>query len=514
MYTRCPHCHAIFRVSAAVLQMAGGEVRCGVCSKVFNALDTLQDDWTSDRLPVLDNPLPAIPVQTPDVVSEETPDNLEFSIPETEWQQFFSTTPSEERPAEPAPPIDDVSTPATENQADPAAATDDSRPDDSGDSTDPDASARHEDDSAPATLEEETADTETWQGFLREAGLAAALPADTVTGGGITDGVEEAAAALTTTLLPIADGEVGESATTEDEPSTTEDDTGQPAATADTPSTASADAAADIETEAQHPLPADAPSEAAGITAAMKNEEEAEEETKEDAVIVVPGPASPGGDQEQTTGDISADPEPEAEDFRAEPSMPMLEWDQKPSASGRPRMRRSHMLLWLFASLLAAILLGGQMVHHFRDSLAADPLWGETIRTVYAKLDLPLMPEWSLEAYEIRSRRAQIGNAGQAALDIMAEIAIGGDHPVDLPLLRVTLLDRWSNVTASGLFGPDEYLASTTASQVLQQPGTSMSVRIRLQDPGDLATGYDLDICLPSRHAGLRCQKAREPFRR
>ena len=46
MYTRCPSCSSTFRVTAAVLQMADGEVRCGSCGAVFNALHTLVDDWS------------------------------------------------------------------------------------------------------------------------------------------------------------------------------------------------------------------------------------------------------------------------------------------------------------------------------------------------------------------------------------------------------------------------------------------------------------------------------------
>ena len=38
MYTECPHCHAIFRVTQAILQAAGGKVRCGECGTVFQAV--------------------------------------------------------------------------------------------------------------------------------------------------------------------------------------------------------------------------------------------------------------------------------------------------------------------------------------------------------------------------------------------------------------------------------------------------------------------------------------------
>lgn len=47
MYTQCPECGTVFRLSADTLRVAGGDVRCGICSTVFNALDALSDSPSS-----------------------------------------------------------------------------------------------------------------------------------------------------------------------------------------------------------------------------------------------------------------------------------------------------------------------------------------------------------------------------------------------------------------------------------------------------------------------------------
>jgi len=39
--TRCPNCHALFRVAADQLKLRGGLVRCGACQHVFDAIGTL-----------------------------------------------------------------------------------------------------------------------------------------------------------------------------------------------------------------------------------------------------------------------------------------------------------------------------------------------------------------------------------------------------------------------------------------------------------------------------------------
>jgi predicted Zn finger-like uncharacterized protein len=49
MYTCCPHCAAVFRVSAALLSRGGGRARCGECREVFRVVDALYEDLVSVR---------------------------------------------------------------------------------------------------------------------------------------------------------------------------------------------------------------------------------------------------------------------------------------------------------------------------------------------------------------------------------------------------------------------------------------------------------------------------------
>ena len=44
MFTQCPKCETVFRLSAEVLRSAGGQVRCGRCGDVFNALARLAEE--------------------------------------------------------------------------------------------------------------------------------------------------------------------------------------------------------------------------------------------------------------------------------------------------------------------------------------------------------------------------------------------------------------------------------------------------------------------------------------
>lgn len=51
MFTRCPACHTVHPVNAALLARAGGKYRCGKCQKVGNALEALFDAWPEANEP-------------------------------------------------------------------------------------------------------------------------------------------------------------------------------------------------------------------------------------------------------------------------------------------------------------------------------------------------------------------------------------------------------------------------------------------------------------------------------
>jgi predicted Zn finger-like uncharacterized protein len=77
LYTQCPDCGTVFRVTADALRVAQGDVRCGICSTRFNALESLRDE-----------PRTLLEDQSPEdtITVEELPGNemIELSSPEAE----------------------------------------------------------------------------------------------------------------------------------------------------------------------------------------------------------------------------------------------------------------------------------------------------------------------------------------------------------------------------------------------------------------------------------------------
>jgi predicted Zn finger-like uncharacterized protein len=77
LFTQCSKCETVFKLSAEVLRAAGGQVRCGKCGEVFNALAHLAEDpsaFASDETEIdlefradkiLESPAPMTPGREP-----------------------------------------------------------------------------------------------------------------------------------------------------------------------------------------------------------------------------------------------------------------------------------------------------------------------------------------------------------------------------------------------------------------------------------------------------------------
>lgn len=61
MYTQCPSCATVFVVTSEQLQLAEGEVRCGLCSEVFQAVDSLAHEIPPPRPEAFAAETPAAP---------------------------------------------------------------------------------------------------------------------------------------------------------------------------------------------------------------------------------------------------------------------------------------------------------------------------------------------------------------------------------------------------------------------------------------------------------------------
>lgn len=120
--TRCRHCQTVFRVTPEQVRAHGGQVRCGRCMQIFNALATLMPDPVPD--PAAAGPTAAAAPERPVPAEAATP----AAVPAIEPAPEPAPEPTPEPTPEPAPetaPALTADTPAAEPEiaplpADPA----------------------------------------------------------------------------------------------------------------------------------------------------------------------------------------------------------------------------------------------------------------------------------------------------------------------------------------------------------------------------------------------------------
>jgi len=160
-------------------------------------------------------------------------------------------------------------------------------------------------------------------------------------------------------------------------------------------------------------------------------------------------------------------------------------------AASRPQWQ------WAAGSVLLILILFAQIINHQRDALATDPRFGRPLTAVYTALGVQLTPRWDLRAYDVRQLGATVEAGSTGAITVRASIRNAGSRPQPLPLLRVTLQDRFGNRLASRDVVPHDYMPSGTAPAALLAQDQRIDAELAFVDPGASAVGFELDACLP-----------------
>ena len=177
------------------------------------------------------------------------------------------------------------------------------------------------------------------------------------------------------------------------------------------------------------------------------------------------------------------------------------------AALARPVERRDSPdpLLWTVGAVLLALILVAQIVNHQRDVLAADPRFNQPLTALYAALGVHLAPRWDLHAYDVRQLGATVDPGSRGAITVRASIRNAGAKAQPLPLLRVTLQDRFGNRLASRDVQPSDYLPPSIPPNAQLAPDQRIDAELAFVDPGASAVGFELDACLPSVGSGVAC---------
>jgi predicted Zn finger-like uncharacterized protein len=453
MYTQCPRCETIFRISAEILRAAAGQVRCGRCGAAFSALAHLEE--RPDDFPLAESWLD----------QDRRADQILESVMGADEQRS---------------PVDEASI-----DDDPSFSAEDFAESDSGDAGAGERIERLRIVGPPVFADDESLEFTVPPGDLdrvfiapergaqpppHEPMLESSSPAD-------DDGDPEAAApedvefeeiVIEATLEPPA-------APDRDAPIDTPpaaDVTLEPDALVDTD--VSAPPEATLEPEATfEPVPESAP----------EPESEAEPEFEPDATV----------DAEPTRGSVAAaDAALLAAAVRGTtPALPLA----------RPR-RRAAAALWSTLAVLLLLLLAAQIVNRERAFIASHTPFGEPLRTLYAHLGLRLPIPADLREYQLRQWGVTGDPAANGILRVRASILNTAAAFQPYPWLRVTLTDRFGHRVGTRDFAPREYLGKPPK---LMAPGQRADATLNIVDPGKSAEGFEIDLCLRGDSGEMLC---------
>jgi hypothetical protein len=169
------------------------------------------------------------------------------------------------------------------------------------------------------------------------------------------------------------------------------------------------------------------------------------------------------------------------------------------------RLLASSPKLWTAGASALAILLLVQIVNHYRNDLAATAQFNKPITAIYSALGVHLTPRWDLRAYDVRQLGASVDAESAGQIMVRASVKNSGQQAQPMPLLRVTLQDRFGNRIAARDVPPGKYLPPAIPPTALLSAGQRVDAEMAFVDPGANAVGFEIDACLPAPAGGIAC---------
>ena len=460
VFTQCSNCETVFKLSADVLRAAGGQVRCGNCGEVFNALARLAEDANAFA------------------VNNESSHDLE-----TRADNILHEPSSPNRPS-PVENSDDFGPPGVEiarlqildwNESDSAPA--DTAAAQADDHTDTDPSMEFT--LPPGELDRIFIESKK----KKEAAQAKSPPPED------PEEFEVDIAPVPIQIKPMP-----------------------PVSPPTPPAPAVVPAPALVPTPAVTPTAAVAPTAAPSRSPAPRTPVTA-------PTPPVPAPQAPKPAAAVAPVPVTQEPPPHPEDVAAEnspfdvPDAVRFEilsgLDSDEPLHDLQRSRPQGLRGWLAAALLFAVLLAAQVIHHNREYLVAHGPLAGVLRALYAGAGAPVSSAANLSAYQLRQWGVSGDPAADGTLRVRASILNSAAQLEPFPLLRVTLANRFGTSIGARDFEPSEYLGKPTARYL--NPGEQVDATMDILDPGKNAEGFEIDVCLRVADRKISCANDATP---
>ncbi|SDS23892.1 MJ0042 family finger-like domain-containing protein [Halopseudomonas sabulinigri] len=163
----------------------------------------------------------------------------------------------------------------------------------------------------------------------------------------------------------------------------------------------------------------------------------------------------------------------------------------------RAKRRGRHNWIWTPLCLLAIGALLAQIVTYNLEAWARDERWRPTLEGIclVAGCELPVRVDIS----QVRSSnllvRPHPDFPNAVAIDVI--IYNRADYPQPFPVVRMLFTDNRGNSVSEKRFRPEEYLGGELAGRNLMPPQTPIHIALSMVAPGPQASSYNLDFLSP-----------------
>jgi predicted Zn finger-like uncharacterized protein len=451
LFTQCSKCDTVFRLSAETLRAAGGQVRCGRCGEIFNALARLAEEPSA--FPPAESAL-EMEARADEILQSSAftaprpkPDPALAELPSGDFARLQLTEKFQEEPERPKPP--------------PAAPKPEAR------ATAPTA--------PPPKPPAEASRAAPVAKSSRVAAPAASEPAAQVA-------VPAPPAPSGTSIAKPATPKPPAAPTT-------------PASSPSKPAEELADDGAfdftlppgELDRVFVEPTPR---SRSAAPAAGSEPEDAHIDALLDDSSSTTAGAHRGGG------GVVSEDARREMLAGFTETSLAELE----PPSAPTPALA---LFSWLTAAIVLALLLGAQVIRENRPWLAQHaPLRGP-LHGLYAALGIAVPSAANLAAYQLRQWGVTGDPSAAGTLRVRASILNTGAQLQPYPLLRVTLANRFGARIGARDFEPTEYMGKPIVRMLA--PGERADATLDILDPGKDAEGFEIDVCIRGLDQKITC---------
>ncbi|MEJ2590231.1 MAG: DUF3426 domain-containing protein [Candidatus Thiodiazotropha sp.] len=441
MLTQCPHCLTLFRIAPEQLKAAAGKVRCSRCNQVFNALHRLEETPESF--------LQKANAGDDDFWPEETETPADDDTDEQVWENDAGA--DADTPAEP------VESNADTEENEPASYAS----------------------MAPAQADvasEFDLDSDSESDFILER----------------DDGLETEpdyfAADTESQMSALLDQDTNSSLLNLDDPS------GEPAEVIDF-----------LHREATQPQADETASEADETTP-----EEAEPPVEEDEPEPGESELPPGYDfGDSILKDEAIDLEEGKPDYDSVPAFrASIDEPVSPPASApvdesvfafepieKPARQRSPATpFWFAGSLVLLLLLGGQLVWLFKDSLIRHDMGRQAVSALCQVVGCTVPIRRDTDKIVIQSRNLSTHPDMPDVLFMQLVMINNAGFAQPFPKVQLSLFNDKGALIARRTFAPDDYLPQDERGKRMMPESQPIQVEMQLRDPGKEVTGYTFEF--------------------